>query len=505
MPCGAAALQLSLPTCAFNKSSRKPLNFRHCRFRTVASSSSSSSQDGDVNDDNRAGNGRNQRQTQVILVERYGNGTAKRYVVDDEFQVQTFVEDELIGSVSDSSGSSHFNNEKLSWLPDIVKDFIFPAGFPGSVSDDYLLYMLLQFPTNVTAWICHTLVTSSLLKAVGVGSFSGSTAAASAAAIRWVSKDGIGAVGRLFIGGRFGNVFDDDPKQWRLYADFIGSAGSIFDLTTPLYPAYFLPLASLGNLAKAVARGLKDPSNRVIQNHFAVEGNLGEIAAKEEVWEVAAQLLGLGLGILFLDTPGLVKAYPVLATTWMFMRLLHLWLRYQSLSVLQFDSLNLKRARLLIKSHVLHSIVPGVVDCNREENILIWQRFMKPRITFGVPLEEMISGERAAPMVKELLELYAKEKYILVVNRQISEFEVFVSFKVGATSISVLRSVWQAYWLHANWNSLGNAFDQLTESRLEMEDRFEDFIQQLNGSGWDTNQMNLKVPKEISLDELNPA
>lgn len=80
-----------------------------------------------------------------------------------------------------------------------------------------------------------------------------------------------------FPGGRFGNLFDDDPKQWRMYADFIGSAGrycllyptsviwisnfgcyektmlnlcSIFDLTTQLYPAYFLPLASLGNLAK---------------------------------------------------------------------------------------------------------------------------------------------------------------------------------------------------------------------------------------------------------------
>ncbi|XP_071694174.1 protein root UVB sensitive 5-like [Rutidosis leptorrhynchoides] len=54
----------------------------------------------------------------------------------------------------------------------------------------------------------------------------------------------------------------------------------IFDLCTPLYPAYFLPLASLGNLAKAVARGLKDPSFRVIQNHFAVSGNLGDVAAK---------------------------------------------------------------------------------------------------------------------------------------------------------------------------------------------------------------------------------
>lgn len=32
--------------------------------------------------------------------------------------------------------------------------------------------------------------------------------------------------------------------------------------------------------------------------------------------------------------------------------------------------------------------------------------------------------------VKALLKLYAKEKYILVVNRQRSDFEVFVSFKV---------------------------------------------------------------------------
>jgi hypothetical protein len=31
---------------------------------------------------------------------------------------------------------------------------------------------------------------------------------------------------------------------------------------------------------QAVARGLKDPSFRVIQNHFAVSGNLGEVAAK---------------------------------------------------------------------------------------------------------------------------------------------------------------------------------------------------------------------------------
>lgn len=132
-------------------------------------------------------------------MERYSNGTAKRYVIGDDSQLQTILVEED-RSLQNRFGVLHSPDKRLSWLPDRIKDFILPAGFPGSVSDDYLQYMLLQFPTNVTGWICHTIVTSSLLKAVGVGSFSGTTAAASAAAIRWVSKDGIGAVGRLFIG-----------------------------------------------------------------------------------------------------------------------------------------------------------------------------------------------------------------------------------------------------------------------------------------------------------------
>uniref|UniRef100_A0A5B6YWE5 Protein root UVB sensitive 5 n=1 Tax=Davidia involucrata TaxID=16924 RepID=A0A5B6YWE5_DAVIN len=490
-------LRFNFPTFAF-ESSRKFSRTKVRRLQIVCSSSSPT-QSGEPEENSE--NGRGQGEPHVILVERYGNGTSKRYILDDDLQLRTFLEED--GSETNGFRTSHFSDVELSWLPDIVKDFILPTGFPGSVSDDYLEYMLLQFPTNVTAWICHALVTSSLLKAVGVGSFSGTTAAASAAAIRWVSKDGIGAVGRLFIGGRFGNLFDDDPKQWRMYADFIGSAGSIFDLSTQLYPAYFLPLASLGNLTKAVARGLKDPSFRVIQNHFAISGNLGEVAAKEEVWEVAAQLLGLALGILVLEyaTPGLSTSYPLVASTWMIVRLLHLWLRYQSLSVLRFNTINLKRARILVKSHVLYSTVPGCVDCNRMEDILSWQRFLKPRIVFGVSLEEMFGGERSVSMVKMLLKLYAKEKYVLVVNRQQQiNFEVFVAFKVGATSLSVLQSVWQTYWLHQNWDNDTDVFGQLEKSLMELEDGFQNFMQQLAGAGWDTQQINLKVPKELSIE-----
>lgn len=253
--------------------------------------------------------------------------------------------------------------------------------------------------------------------------------------------------------------------------------------------------------AQAVARGLKDPSFRVIQNHFAISGNLGEVAAKEEVWEVVAQLVGLSLGILILDTPGLVKSYGVISLTWLSMRLLHLWLRYESISVLQFNTINIKRARILVKSHVLHSTVPGCTDSNREVNILAWSQFMKPKIIFGLPLEKMDGVERSYFMVEALIKLYASEKYILMVNQQIEDLRFYVSFKVGATNVSVLRSVWQSFWLSENWDSDDNVRDQIATSLMELEEKFEDFIQKLKDAEWDTQQLNLKVPKEIFIDD----
>ncbi|KAK9159060.1 hypothetical protein Scep_005634 [Stephania cephalantha] len=482
------ALQLSFPAFAL----------AHSRSRAglILCSSLQSNTHGEEED----GDGEKKRfqgQSKLVLVERCGNGTAKRYVMEEDSRVPIILEE--FESTDRGLGSLSLSNKELSWLPDSVKDFILPAGFPGTVSDDYLEYMLFQLPTNVTGWICHTLVTSSLLKAVGVGSFSGSTAAATAAAIRWVSKDGLGAIGRLFIGGRFGNLFDDDPKQWRMYADFIGSAGSIFDLSTPLFPSYFLALASLGNLTKAVAKGLKDPSFRVIQNHFAVSGNLGEVAAKEEVWEVVAQLLGLALGVLVLDTPDIQASYTMLVSTWLSIRLFHLWLRYQSLSVLRFNTINLKRARILVKSHILKSTVPGYVDCNREEDILAWQRFSKPQINFGVSLEEMIAQEESISSVKALLELYAREKYVLSFQRP--GFRAFVSFKVGATSLSVLRSLWQTYWVYENCRDSCDSLDQLRQSLVELENKFGDFVKQLEEAGWDVNQLKLKVPSQFLIEE----
>jgi len=61
--------------------------------------------------------------------------------------------------------------------------------------------------------------------------------------------------------------------------------------------------------------------------------------------------------------------------------------------------------------------------------------------------------------------------------------------------------VWQSFWLSENWDSDDNVRDQIATSLMELEEKFEDFIQKLKDAEWDTQQFNLKVPKEIFIDD----
>ena len=78
--------------------------------------------------------------------------------------------------------------------------FAMPRGYPHTVTPDYLPYQLWAVPSHITGWVSTSLATSSLLKAVGVGVPSAVGTAAASAAIKWITKDGIGAAGRLLVG-----------------------------------------------------------------------------------------------------------------------------------------------------------------------------------------------------------------------------------------------------------------------------------------------------------------
>ena len=72
----------------------------------------------------------------------------------------------------------------------------------------------------------------------------------------------------------------------------------------------------------------------------------------------------------------------------------------------------------------------------------------------------------------------------------------FTYFQESATSISVLRSLWQAHWLQENLQNQDDVFSWLEASILALEHGFTDFLEQMERAGWDQNQIILKVPKE---------
>jgi Vitamin B6 photo-protection and homoeostasis len=158
-------------------------------------------------------------------------------------------------------------------------------------------------------WMSHSLATSSLLQAVGVHPGAAGTAGATAA-VKWITKDGIGAFGRLLVGtvqtlstltaahgsrsgpttscilalqpccrcqddvlhvcvcqlgqvpsltqvgGRLGTVFDEDPKRWRMLAEALGTLGMSLEIATAFAP----PQAFLLLAGALPAVGMRSPA-----------------------------------------------------------------------------------------------------------------------------------------------------------------------------------------------------------------------------------------------------
>lgn len=88
-------------------------------------------------------------------------------------------------------------------------------------------------------------------------------------------------------------------------------------------------LAGAGNFAKAFGKGVGRPAFRVIQTHFAAGNNVGDVAAKEEVWEVAGQLTGLACSVAVLRALQPLDSAEAVLAVWLVVHSVHVVLRWQ--------------------------------------------------------------------------------------------------------------------------------------------------------------------------------
>ena len=81
-----------------------------------------------------------------------------------------------------------------------------------------------------------------------------------------------------------------------------------------------------------------------------------------QVWEVVAQLIGLGMSIALLNAIEATGDTTNAVWAWIAIQSVHVVLRYKSLSVIELPTLNQKRACLLVNAFLKGQQLPGMLS-----------------------------------------------------------------------------------------------------------------------------------------------
>ncbi|KAJ4498945.1 vitamin B6 photo-protection and homoeostasis-domain-containing protein, partial [Lentinula lateritia] len=256
------------------------------------------------------------------------------------------------------------DTSRASFLSFITKVFL-PAGYPRSVSPDYLRYQILNAAQAFCSSLASLLSSRATLEGYGVGNASASS---TNALLLTVLQDISNRLTTIIAAFFFGSSLFPEAKTYRFLADLLNDAAIVIDTLSPLlaslYDAHvptfvavipFLPptvplrvytlcfSASMRALCGIAAGG----SKTAITMHFATPlegtGDVGDLNAKDSSKETVLALLGMLIGTItvpYLTTPW--STYTVL----FIMVFLHLLINYIGVRGVIFRSLNRQRACL---------------------------------------------------------------------------------------------------------------------------------------------------------------
>ena len=161
--------------------------------------------------------------------------------------------------------------------------------------------------------------------------------------------------------------FGISVKRWRLFADLINDIGLTLELLSPRFPDWFLLLACIGTLCRALCGVAAGATRASLMSHFALHNNIADISAKEGIQETAVTLAGLVLGwqaVDWLDGD--------LRLTWLVFGALtavHVWANLMAMRCLVLTSLDTQRADLCVTHFLIHRDVLTPTQAAQRESI----------------------------------------------------------------------------------------------------------------------------------------
>lgn len=220
-----------------------------------------------------------------------------------------------------------------------------PAGYPDSVSEDYLSFQFWDTIQAVCSYLRGVLATQSVLQSVGVGN---DKATPLAAALQWVLRDGSGMIGGLTFAYIVGPKFDVNVKRWRLFADVINDVGLTLDMLAPLFPQSLVTeVLCVSSVCKTMCGVAAGATRSSLMTHFAKRDNMADCAAKEGSQETAVKLFGLVFGMYFANAVN--SSQGAIWVAFLTLTLVHVFANYNAVSGLCIPTVNQQRGLILIQ------------------------------------------------------------------------------------------------------------------------------------------------------------
>ncbi|KAJ7670365.1 vitamin B6 photo-protection and homoeostasis-domain-containing protein [Mycena rosella] len=225
-----------------------------------------------------------------------------------------------------------------------------PAGYPASVSPDYLQYQIFNALQAFCSSLAGLISSRAILEGFGVGK---ADASATYALLLTVLQDCFSRVTTICAAYVVGPSLSPEAKTFRFLADVSNDAAIVLDTLSPLFDSPALPIRlpgfriaslCLSGALRALCGIAAGGSKAALTVHFATPtsgaGDIGDLNAKDSSKETVLALVGMLVGSLivpYLTTPW--ETYSVLFG----LVGLHLALNYVGIRGVVMPSLNRQR------------------------------------------------------------------------------------------------------------------------------------------------------------------
>ncbi|GET88413.1 hypothetical protein, conserved [Leishmania tarentolae] len=172
-----------------------------------------------------------------------------------------------------------------------------PDGYPNSVTEDLLPFVLWDLAQVLASSVMATLSTRAVLLGVGVGE---SKADLTSSTVSWMMRDGTRMIGSVVFASLISQGLEHRAKTWRLVADFTSDMAGLLELCAPWLPGgetTFRVVVIAASLIKALVSVCGSGTRASFTQHFALRNNAADISAKAATCGNVGSLLGLALGM----------------------------------------------------------------------------------------------------------------------------------------------------------------------------------------------------------------